>query len=79
MRDRQHESFLSLVVGQRNHPTSALHKVERLEVPAAFQFQEVPEAVALVGQLLDPLLILQPGALEISFFRSQFDRQVHIT
>src|SRR5260370_40403815 len=53
MGNRQHESLFSVEVGQGDHATSPLQELERLPIPA-LQFQELPEAAALVGQLLGP-------------------------
>src|SRR5215813_11959098 len=79
MRNRQHESLLNAVVGQRDHPASTFQIPERLEIPTAFPLQEVTESAALVGQLLGPLLILQARPVEINLFRDQLDRQINIT
>ena len=78
MRSGQHESLLNPVVCQRDHPASAFQIPERLEIPATFRLQEVPEAATLVGQLRGPLSILQARPVEINFFRDQFDRQINI-
>ena len=78
MGDRQHQTLLHGVAGQRNHPTPPFQKPKRLQEPAELFFQEIAKALPQNRKLLDPLCIRLSQTLKIGLLRNQLNRQVDV-
>ena len=69
MRNREDEGLLGLIVGHSDHAASPLEEMPRLEIPAQFPVEDVPELLSLFGQFLGPSIVLLARPVEVGILR----------